>query len=202
VDASAIILAGGKSTRFGRDKAAALLAGKSMLQRAVDACTEVALSLIIVKARGQTLPDVLTDLRLRTIEDAFPESGPLGGIYTGLAAAEIPYAVVVACDLPLLQPALLRALVELAAGHDAAIPVRNGAPEPLCAVYSRTCIEPARERLESHRFSAAGLLEDVDALLVTEEEWQRHDPAGRSFLNVNREGDLREAEALLADAPR
>jgi molybdopterin-guanine dinucleotide biosynthesis protein A len=196
-----IILAGGKSTRLGRDKASEVLTGKTLLQRAVDATAELAGTFVLVTARGQSLPEVVAEAPLSTVVDAYPETGPLGGIVTGLlAVGDSPQpALVVACDMPLLRPALLRELLRLASGHDAVVPMVNGLPEPLCAVYAHSCINPARRLLDRGDYKVAGLLDDVDALLVPEEEWRRFDNEGLSFLNVNREDDLDRARRLVVD---
>ena len=208
-----IILAGGKSTRLGRDKASEVLAGRTLLQSAVDATASLAEWYVIVTAQGQQLPAVETTVPIRTVEDAYAETGPLGGIYSGLVAmtegsdvqGQAPFrrgrgshALVVACDMPLLQPALLRELLRLASGYDAVIPVRDGLPEPLCAVYSTACVEAARGLLERGAYKVTGLVDAVDALRVPEAQWRPFDPEGLSFLNVNREEDLEHAKALIS----
>jgi molybdopterin-guanine dinucleotide biosynthesis protein A len=204
-----IILAGGKSTRLGRDKASEVLAGKTLLQRAVDACDGLASRYVIVTARGQRLPRLTARVPIDPVEDVYPETGPLGGIYTGLRAIaggalgasapapQIGACLVLACDLPLLQPDLLRELLRIAPGQDAVVPVKDGLPEPLCAVYTVGCIEPGRRLLEAGSYKVAGLLEQVDALLLPESQWRVLDPDGLSFLNVNREDDLARARELL-----
>jgi molybdopterin-guanine dinucleotide biosynthesis protein A len=203
--APVIILAGGKSTRLGRDKASEVLAGRTLLQRAVDACAGVASRYVVVRARGQALPALEASAPVESVEDAYPETGPLGGIYTGLTAlagaAEAGPALVLACDLPLLQPSLLKGLLRLAPGHDAVAPVRDRLPEPLCAVYSVRCAEAAKRQLDAGAYRVAGLLEAVDARYVPEGEWRPWDAEGLSFLNVNREDDLARARALLERAP-
>jgi molybdopterin-guanine dinucleotide biosynthesis protein A len=195
-----IVLAGGKSTRLGRDKASEVLAGKTLLQRAMDACEAVASRFVIVKARDQRLPEVASDAPIGIVEDVYRETGPLGGIYTGLnALAADPDAatLVVACDMPLLQPALLQDLIRRIPGHVAVAPVRDGLPEPLCAVYTTKCLEPARKLLDRGAYKLSGLLDEVDTLNVPEEEWRRVDPNGLSFLNVNREEDLEQLRRLI-----
>ncbi|HEX5370591.1 MAG TPA: molybdenum cofactor guanylyltransferase, partial [Dehalococcoidia bacterium] len=104
--AAAIILAGGRSTRLGRDKASEVLLERTLLQRAIDAFAGLAEEYVVVRAAGQALPQVEAQGTLRIVEDAYPQTGPLGGIYTGLDTMQTTHAVVVACDLPLLQPAL------------------------------------------------------------------------------------------------
>jgi molybdopterin-guanine dinucleotide biosynthesis protein A len=191
-----------------------VLAGRTLLQRAIDATNELAERYVIVTAKGQQVPAAETSVSVRGVEDVYAETGPLGGIYSGLVAiadgADTPplrergggrgegsHALVVACDMPLLQPALLRELLRLAPGHDAVVPTRDGLPEPLCAVYSTACIEPARLLLERGVYKVAGILDGVDALLVPEAQWRPFDPEGLSFLNVNREADLEQAKALI-----
>jgi molybdopterin-guanine dinucleotide biosynthesis protein A len=200
-----IVLAGGKSTRFGRDKASAVLAGRTLLQRVVDACNEVASRYVVVTAQRQVLPEVETRVLVTVAEDAFAEAGPLGGIYTGLTSLQSQakdvrgHALVVACDMPLLQPALLRELLTRIEGHDAVAPLRDGLPEPLCAVYATACAKPARRLLERGAYKVAGLFDHVEALMIPELEWRRFDPEGLSFLNVNRREDF-DAVSVLIDA--
>ena len=194
-----IILAGGRSTRLGRDKASAMLEGRTLLQRAVDATSPLADAYVIVTAKGQALPEIDSEVLVHTVEDAYTDTGALGGIYTGLLAiGDSPgAALVVACDMPLLQPSLLRELLRLAPSHDAVVPMRDGLPEPLCAVYTTACVGPARRLLDRGSYKVAGLLDEVSALRVPEEEWRVFDPDGHSFLNINREDDLDLARSLI-----
>ncbi len=194
---AAIILAGGRSTRLGRDKASELLLGRSLLQRAVDAFAGLVEEYVIVRAATQTLPEIEAQGVLRVVEDAYPQTGPLGGIFTGLSAIEAEQGVVVACDMPLLQPALLRELIRLAPEADVVVPLHAGLPEPLCAAYSKACLEPIRACLERGAYKVTECFEALSPRYLQPEEWQRFDPDGLSFLNVNREADLARARSLL-----
>jgi len=201
---SAIILAGGKSRRLGHDKAGEMLLGRSLLQCVIDRFDGLVSECVIVRAAGQTLPEVAASAQITTVEDLYPESGPLGGIFTGLTAAETPYGVVVACDMPLLRPALLAELLRMAPFYDLVVPLReDGLPEPLCAAYSKRCLEPIRRRLEAGAFKVTGFYEQMEPRYLQPQEWRRFDPEGLSFHNLNREEDLRRIEALLrADKSR
>jgi molybdopterin-guanine dinucleotide biosynthesis protein A len=203
-----IVLAGGKSTRLGRDKASELLAGRPLLQHVIDGSSGFASALVVVTAKGQRLPAVQSKAPVLVVEDDYPEAGPLGGVYSGLNALAADSidgvtqtALVVACDMPLLQPALLEEVLRLVPGHDAAVPVHQGLPEPLCAAYTTACLEPARKLLEARSYRVSGLLEQIDARLIPEEHWRLLDPEGLSFLNVNRESDLARARELLSGSP-
>src|SRR4030042_2213194 len=103
---AAIILAGGRSVRFGRDKSAEVVAGRSLLQRVVDAVGPIASELIVVRAVGTPPPTVSSETPLRQVEDV-REGGALAGLYTGLLATAQEAAVALGCDMPpLSQPRL------------------------------------------------------------------------------------------------
>jgi molybdopterin-guanine dinucleotide biosynthesis protein A len=199
MDASAIILAGGRSTRLGRDKASELLLGVPLLQRAVSRVEGPVAEVVVVRAAGQTLPEVEASVPLRVVEDAYAGAGPLGGIYTGLGAVQSTHALTVACDMPLLQPALLSELLGLATGeYDAVVPTNDMyLPEPLCAVYTATCREAIAANLDAGALKVALFLDKVRVRYVPPAEWRAWDREGVSFVNVNREADLRRAEAYL-----
>jgi molybdopterin-guanine dinucleotide biosynthesis protein A len=201
--AAAIILAGGRSSRLGRDKASELLLGRSLLQRVIDRVEGLAEQYVVVTAAGQTLPPLQAGLPVEEIRDLFPQIGPLGGLYSGMSVMRHRRALAVACDMPLLQPALLAELLRLLTGHEAVVPLNDaGLPEPLCAAYSIDCLPAIRECIGQERYKLTSFFADVDVLYVRPDAWRRFDPDGLSFLNVNREADLLRAEELLRDAER
>jgi molybdopterin-guanine dinucleotide biosynthesis protein A len=198
LDTAAIVLAGGKSTRFGRDKAAEPLLGVPMLQRVVDLTEGLVDEVIIVGRPGQDLAWVRTERPSRAVEDLYPGAGPAGALYTGLTASQAPVALAVACDMPLLQLALLAALLQLGRDHDLVVPVCDGLPQPLCAVYRTSCRERLRAELEAGDLKLVSIIDKLSAHYVEEKEWHAFDPGGLSFANLNSEADLRRAEALLS----
>ncbi len=191
-----IVLAGGRSTRLGRDKASEPLLGRPMLQHAIDRVAPLVSEIIIVSAPGQSLPPISTSLPLCLAEDLYPGTGPLGGIFTGLNAAMADRCLAVACDMPLLSDPLLRELLRRSPGCDVVMPVLQY-PEPLHAVYGRACIEPIRERLDAGQFKITNFLGAVKVCYMKEEECRAFDPELRSFLNSNTEADLARARELL-----
>jgi molybdenum cofactor guanylyltransferase len=194
--AAAIILAGGKSTRLGRDKASEPLLGVPMLQRVINRFAGLVDEYVVVRARGQVLPRVDAP-DITVAEDLYPETGPLGGMYTGLSAAKAERGIVVACDMPLLQPRLIEELLRLAPGHDLVVPVSEEFPQPLCAVYSKACLEPTKSQLDAGNYKITGFFGNLKPLYLRPDEWRPFDPNGLSFNNLNREEDLRRAEELL-----
>ena len=201
MDITGMILAGGGSRRFGRDKASEPLNGRPLLQWAVQRLEEVAQDIIVVKAAGQKLPALQTRKPLTVIEDLIPGKGPLGGIYSGLQAASHELSIAVACDMPLLSVPLLRRLCLLADGYDVVIPRREGRLQPLHAVYRRICAEPMRHEIEAGRFEVISFLHAVRVRYVEEDEWTPYDKEGLSFFNVNAEADLVQASQLLGRNP-
>lgn len=99
-------------------------------------------------------------------------------------------AIVVACDMPLLNLDLLRYLIERAADFDAVVPLTGDQYEPLHAVYRRTCLAPIQHRLANNERRVISFFEDVRLSAVTEAEWRVIDPDGRSVSNLNTPDDL------------
>jgi molybdenum cofactor guanylyltransferase len=195
--AAAIILAGGKSTRLGRDKASEMLLDRPLLQHVLDRLVGLVDECVVVHARGQALPPLEPDIDVVLAEDVYPEVGPLGGIYTGLGAMSAPHGLVVACDMPLLQAALLRHLLQLSDGCEAVVPLNGGRPEPLCAVYRAGCRPVVQAQIDAGRLRASDLPGLLRTRYVQENEWRAFDQDGLSFQNVNRQEDLDRAAKLL-----
>ena len=194
---SAVILAGGRSVRFGRDKSAEVIAGRSLLQRVVDAVSPVASEIIVVRAPGMRPPAVHSETPLRHGED-LREGGALAGLYTGLLVARQPVALVLGCDMPLLSRPLLRYLRGLLdQGVDVVMPLWEGREEPLHAFYRRTCLSAIEKALVEGKRRVVHFLPDVRVRYVSHDELQRLDPEGRSFWNVNQPSDLARVLPLL-----
>lgn len=195
---SAIVLIGGRSRRFGRNKAAEVVVGRSLLQHVVDAVSPLAQEVVVVAGRGGPFPPIDCTLPLKQVEDVREGTGALGGLYSGLLAAGHPQVVALACDMPLLSLPLLRHLRgALTDEWDVVMPRWEGREEPLHAFYRRTCI-PAIERLldrGGRRF--VDFLPEVRVRYVSQEEIERFDPEGRSFWNVNSREDLSRLLPLL-----
>lgn len=187
---SAIVLAGGRSVRFGRDKAAEIVGGRSLLQHVVDAVGPIASEAIVVRATGTSPPPVQSEVPLRQVEDV-REGGALAGLYSGLLAASQPVAVVLACDMPLLSRPLLAYLRGLlSVGVDVVMPLWEGKEEPLHAFYGRTCLPAIEKALDGGKRRIIDFLPDVSVRYVGDDDLRRLDPEGRSFWNVNRPSDL------------
>jgi molybdenum cofactor guanylyltransferase len=147
-------------------------------------------------------PDLATLVPDATVlPDLTPEAGPLGGLHTALHAVTTPWAFVVACDMPFVAPALVRAMARLATEHSdanvVALRTTHGV-EPLHAVYHSSCMAAVEQRIGTADHSMAGLLNIVTVHVVAPAEAARYDPAGRSAFNANTPAEWRQAQELAA----
>lgn len=196
-DVTAIVLAGGRSRRMGRDKAALVLGGRTLLQRAVDAAGSAADAIIVVGAPGRLLPAVTSSVPLVLLADAEEGSGPLAGTVTGLRAVRTAVAVVLACDMPFVTPSLLSLLASVVReGVSAAVPVVEGEPQPLCSAVRADALGALEAMLAGGARAASVLLDLPRARPVGPDEWRRADPDGQSFVGVNTPEEWEQARAL------
>ena len=196
MDISCIVLAGGKGLRLGRDKTVETVGNTSLLKRVVSYLSLFNSDIIIVAATKQYLPQVSGYAKLRIVVDTYPGKGPLGGVFTGLVASDSLYNLVVACDMPFLNQALLRYMIGLADGFDLVVPRLGDMVEPLHAVYSRNCLTTIKDLLEQGKMRFADLLTLVEVRYVEAEEINWFDPKHLSFFNINTEADLKTAQEL------
>ncbi len=146
---NALLLAGGRSSRMHRDKATLVYGGKTQLARTAELLAEFCSSTYLSLRKGQSPP--AEGLDLPTIEDAFGEIGPLGGILSAFSAHPDDAWLVVACDLPFLGKDTMRHLLHERDGNRIATAYRSahdGLPEPLCAIYESSAFQVLRRFLE------------------------------------------------------
>ena len=188
-----VIQAGGKSTRMGGEPKALMdVGGARIVDRVVRALREVSDDLLLVT----NTPDLYGALGLPMVPDVFPDSGSLGGIYSGLAAAPGGAAFTVACDMPFLSPDVMRLVTERADEADVVAPLVGGQWETLHACYGKACLGPIEQRLRAGRFKITGFFPDVRVLAVPEDEVARWGRPEVVFMNVNTPDDLARARAL------
>ncbi|AJF24579.1 molybdenum cofactor guanylyltransferase [Haloarcula sp. CBA1115] len=171
-----VIVAGGRSTRFGdSDKAVADLAGTPMIRRVADRLGQV-VDELVVNCREDQVEAIDAALSGHTLDPTFaldedPDQGPMAGIATGLGAVDSEYAAVVACDMPFVDPAFLDYLFERAASHEAAVPRPDEWFQTTQAVYHAEAMQAACQRaLERGEHKVVEPLFDLDYVVVEREE--------------------------------
>ncbi len=191
---TAAVLAGGRSVRMGVDKTLLAVDGRTLVARACDAVGEVAASTIVVTNRPDALADAGLGDEVRVVTDEVAYQGPLGGLATALDTAQSEWVLVVAADMPHLEPAIVRALWDLRDGADVVVPMTDKGPEPLLALYRREpCRLAAREVLATGRRRLVALFPLVTVAEVPVEALRAADPELRSLVNVNTPADLADA---------
>jgi molybdopterin-guanine dinucleotide biosynthesis protein A len=190
----AIVLAGGKSSRFGRDKLAEPLLGRPLLHHAVAAVQAVATDVIVVVAPEATI-DPPGDARV--VHDARAFEGPLAGLAAGLAALDpaVDRLVVVAGDMPSLEPTVLARLIEaLGPSTEVAVLELDGRALPLpMALRPAEAMAVARRLLASGERRLRALPEALAAHVIEEATWRLDDPGGATLRDIDTQADLVDA---------
>jgi molybdopterin-guanine dinucleotide biosynthesis protein A len=204
---SAVVLAGGKSARLGQDKRFLHLgSARSQLEETIARVSAVAEEVLI--AVGPDSINLEAPLRsnfptIHLVVDAVPGAGPLAGLCAALSAVAHERALVVACDLPLLNLATLRFLLARPRDYDLLVPRRaDGRLEMLHAIYHRRCLDVLQRLLAADRLRLAGAVDDLVAAgrvvrYVEERDLAAADPDLLSFFNVNTPTDLATARRLI-----
>jgi molybdopterin-guanine dinucleotide biosynthesis protein A len=190
---SAAILAGGQSRRMGEDKAALRIGGEPLLLRVAHLIQEITPELAIIgpPERALLAPGI------PTIPDRWPNCGPLGGIATALHTLPGEVLLVVGCDMPFLNPALLRSLIALVPGYDAVVVRLDGREHPLHAVYRHTALPILEQQLASGDLRVRKLLRRMQVRYVEGRELEQLDPAHLSVFNANTPEEWQQALRLL-----
>ena len=218
---SAAVLDGGQASRFGgRDKGALLVDGRTIRDRLIAELAALTTDLLIVgegdvaqrvqhvaqgfqpcdrspeRAAPQQAQPWPHQTQPRAIADIVPGCGPLGGLHAALTEARGDVLVVVACDMPYVTSAFLGYLLSLADDVDVVVPRTERGYHPLCAVYTRACLEPAAARLAERRLKMLDFLAGLRTRTVPVEEIRRFGDPDRLLTNVNTPADYAGLDAL------
>lgn len=176
MNSSAIVLCGGRSSRMGRDKAALPFGSDTLLTRAVRAVHAVTGDVVVVGDTLQAMPE-----GVRIVRDPVAGLGPLAGLATGLASVTAARALLVACDMPLLVPALLQRLLDLAGDADACVPLVDDSAMTTCAVYATRVLPRVQAQLATDTRSLRAMIDGLSVRWVTTDQLGDVDPELLSF---------------------
>ena len=192
-DVAAFILAGGKSTRMGTDKAFVTRDGCTLLARALELAHSVTADVRIVGDSAKFAPFA------PVVEDVFRGCGPLGGIHAALRASQADLNLILAVDVPFVSPALLQYLIARARTSAAATVTAAraiGGWQPLCAVYRPRFADAAEAALSAGRYKIDALFVAAPTQMVSEEELEAAGFSPKMFRNLNTPEDLAEASEI------
>ena len=178
-----IILAGGKSTRMGADKALLKVEGETLLEKAVKLCQSICNQIIISSnSDGHNVRGILR------IPDEIRNCGPMGGIYSCLKHAENEWSFVISVDAAFVIPEFVSFLIEHTNNYDAVVPVHEKGKEPLIALYNKCTLPFLKKNLEIGIYKMHTLLEDIETNFVDSTVWKNRNQ--RLFRNINSQTDL------------
>ena len=187
-DCTALILAGGDSSRMGQDKAGLLLEGTTLLQR-------------VMATMQDTFPEVIVSVRQPRAEVALPQvcdaeadGGPLAGLVAGLAQVESSWMFALACDMPFIRPAVISHMAGLRGEYQAVVPMIDGHPQPLFAFYAKQTLPVMRAALAGGEKRVRAVLKLLDVRYVDEAELRDLDPQFRSFVDLDTPQDYQAAQ--------
>lgn len=181
----AFVLAGGRSKRFGSNKALYRLGDKTLIEHTCGRLSSL-FGRVRILARDSC---PLGDPGFEILPDLREEACPLSGIYSGLKYLGEGKAFFLACDLPLARIRLLKYILKLSTGFDAVVPHTGKGLEPLCAVYDASCTDAVESAFSSGNLKADSFLGDVRTKIVEKKELTRYDPDLITFSNVNTPAD-------------
>ncbi len=192
-----LIIAGRKSRRLGIDKRFLDIGGRTCLQRVLDAYHGIFDEILIVADAVEPF----TSLGARVVVDLIPDKATLGGLYTGLhyAAGERVFAA--AADMPWINPAAIRLVLDQAASGDIVIPNVEGKLQSMHAVYSKACLPFLRALVEAGTLKVQDLCNcpELRVHRIPQSAFTAVDPELRSFFNINTPDDLAQAKTWIGE---
>jgi molybdenum cofactor guanylyltransferase len=196
MNVTGVVLAGGKSRRMGEDKRFLTIGEETLLTRTTSVMAQLFPEVLVIIAQDSPL---LAVSGCTVHRDLIADCGSLGGLYTGLAKATRPRVFVVACDMPFLNPDMIRWFVDRDPAADIVMARLPTGLQPLHALYSKRAL-PVLERMATTHALKIQLIASEPSLITTlvlPAEWGERDAFAQSFQNVNTPADLEAARAAL-----
>lgn len=175
------VLAGDQSKRMGTDKSLVSFRGQPLISHVLEKVSQLSLPIILIANHHEPY----RSLGFPIFSDVRPGKGSLGGLYTALFHSSTPHTLCVACDMPCLNPSLLRYLIDQCQDYDAVIPRIDNLPQAFHAVYRRSCLSLVEKRVQQGHLKLRDLFPMMNCRYVDTDEIKRFDPLLSSFTNVN-----------------
>ncbi|HIC91281.1 MAG TPA: molybdenum cofactor guanylyltransferase [Syntrophaceae bacterium] len=192
------ILAGGKSGRYGINKAFIQIGGIRIIDQITQIFRQIFQEIIIIT----NTPRDYAYLNIKIAQDIIPGLGPLGGIYTGLTYASNERTFTIACDMPFIKSELIYYMINLSGAYDVVVPKIQGRLQSLHAIYSKGCLPYIKELINSPRpidrdnLRIRNFYDKVRVYYLEEHEIKPFDSDHLAFFNINTQEDLEKAEEI------
>ena len=176
---TAIILAGGKSSRMGFDKGLAEIHSVKIIEQVLSIVKKITKNIIIISNNSS-----YDFLGLPVYEDLIKDCGPIGGIYTGLNYSKTDYNLIVACDMPFVKESVVNRLLDDNNDYDIIVPLVKNNLEPLCAFYNKRVMTFFKKQIDDKEYSVHKAIEQLryKPIVLNADEL--------SFTNINTPNDL------------
>jgi len=195
IPCSGVILSGGLASRYdGTEKALLRVGGIRLLDRIYDIYTELFEEIILVT----NSPQKFLEWDLLMVPDLFPIRSSLTGIHAGLFFMTNPFVFISACDTPFLKKEVVETVIgKIEPEIDIVMPETSAGFEPLCAAYSKRCLQPAQQHLEQEKLKVVKAFRKSRIKTISEKVLRKKDPDLLSFFNINAPDDLKRAEEMI-----
>jgi len=190
---SVAILAGGQSRRMGQNKALMQLQGETILQRVINVAAPLTDDLFLVT----NTPHVYRTFNLPMVADILPGNAALGGIYTAITKATYDWVLVLACDMPLLDPNVITFLAAQRRQADVVVPQVGARPETLHAFYKKSCLPVIEAQITAHRLKIVEFFDQVVVQTVSKTTLQTVTSDFNFLINLNTPEDLQRVKSIL-----
>lgn len=191
---NAIILAGGKNSRMaGEDKAFLEIEGQPIIERLIGKFKLLVNKIIVVT----NSPERYSGFDCLLVKDDLPGLGPLMGIYSGLKFSSEVYNFICACDMPFVNPGLVRYMMEQRENYDVVVTDVEGKLHPLLGIYSKNCIPVIEELLKQNILNVRSLFPKVKSHFIKKEELEKFDPGLLSLANINTKEEMDKISSLI-----
>jgi len=185
----AYLLAGGKSSRMGKDKGLIKLADKPMAKYAIETLEHMGLTPTIVSNN-----EAYASLGYPLIKDIVPDKGPMGGLHTAMEDNQATYVFLVSCDLPFVPKEAFQKLIDAINGQSVIVSEFMGKTNPLFALYHKNLKEQIRENVDLEKLKMQDFISDTDFEKVDMEDLVLQSP--KRFTNINTPEDLNKINEL------
>ncbi|MGP4075266.1 molybdenum cofactor guanylyltransferase [Halobacillus sp. K22] len=190
LNACGVILAGGGSTRMGKDKAWLNLGGQPVVVRILNELQKT-VSTVVMNQNDET------DLPIPSIQDIYRDAGPLGGLHTVMKRREEEWFFLSACDTPFIHKSVYDYLSSFAnETSDAVIPEYEGRLQPLSGIYRKSCLPIVEKLLDNGERKVIFLLEQVNSVYVSDFRPLSREVVNRHFFNMNTPDDYLKAQEI------